>query len=72
LIKLAAFATALADALRERGVTDPTAGLIGEVAIAIFKNSFERWVSASDSGELAPIIRDSLEQLRVATGAAGA
>ncbi len=67
LIKLATLATALADALRQRGVADPTAGLIGEVAIAIFKNSFERWVSASEPSELKRMIRESLDQLRDVT-----
>ncbi len=69
LIKLSALATALAAALRQRGVTDPTAALTGEVAIAIFKVSFERWVAAFDPGGLGPIIRDSLEQLKVVTAA---
>jgi hypothetical protein len=70
LIKLASLATALADALRQRGVTDPTAGLLGEVAIAIFKISFERWVSPSETRDLSTLMRDSLDQLRVISGAA--
>lgn len=68
LIKLASLAAALADALRQRGVTDPTAGLIGEVAIAIFKISFERWVSATASPDLTQLMRDSLSELRAVTG----
>jgi AcrR family transcriptional regulator len=67
LIKLATLAAAVADALRQRGVTDPSAGLIGEVAIAVFKNSFERWVLASEPGDLGPLIRDALERLRAVT-----
>jgi AcrR family transcriptional regulator len=70
LIKLASLATALADALRQRGATDPTAGLLGEVAIAIFKISFERWVSPSETRDLTTLMRDSLDQLRVISGAA--
>lgn len=69
LIKLATLARALAAALGERGVSESNAALIGEVAIAIFKTSFEQWVSASESGDLALMIRDSLEQLRVLTAA---
>jgi AcrR family transcriptional regulator len=69
LIKLATLATALADALRQRGVTDPTAGLIGEVAIAIFKNAFERWVSTSEASDLGHMVREALEQVRDATAA---
>src|ERR1700720_4492885 len=37
LIKLASMASAIADTLRRRGVTDPTAGLTGEAGIAIFR-----------------------------------
>jgi hypothetical protein len=67
LIKLSSLAVALAEALRQRGVGDPTAGLTGEVAIALFKISFERWVSSSEPSDLTQVLRDSLEQLRVVT-----
>jgi AcrR family transcriptional regulator len=69
LIKLAALAVALADALRQRGVADPTAGLTGDVAVAVFKNSFERWVGAPEPIDLTQVIRDSLEQLKAVTSA---
>ena len=67
LIRLASLAGALGEALRQRGVSDPTAGLTGEVAIAIFKVSFERWVYATEPSDLAQVIRDSLDQLRIVT-----
>jgi AcrR family transcriptional regulator len=67
LIKLASLAAALAHALRQRGVTDPTAALTGEVAIAIFKISFDLWVSSSEPRELTQLMRDSLDQLREVT-----
>jgi len=67
LIKLSTLAAALADALRQRGVADPTAALTGEVAIAIFKVSFERWVANSEGSDLARLVRDSLQQLRDVT-----
>jgi hypothetical protein len=35
-------AASVSEALRERGVTDPGTGILGEVAIAIFRISFER------------------------------
>jgi AcrR family transcriptional regulator len=69
LIKLASLAVAMANALRDRGVTDPTAGLTGDVAIAIFKNSFERWVRASGPGDLTQVIHESLNELRAVTSA---
>jgi hypothetical protein len=67
LIKLATLAAALANAHRERGVTDPMAGLTGEVAIAIFKISFEQWVSSVNSRDLSQLIRELLDQLSVVT-----
>ena len=45
LIKLASLASAMADALRRRGVTEPAASLTAEAGVAVFKISFERWVS---------------------------
>jgi AcrR family transcriptional regulator len=65
LIKLSSLAAALAGALRRRGVADSTAALTGEVAIAVFKVSFERWVALPDPSDLAQLIRDALQQLRV-------
>jgi AcrR family transcriptional regulator len=67
LIKLASLATAIGAALRERGVDGPTASLTGEVAVAIFKTAFERWVSAPEGSDLVHVIDDSLEQLRAVT-----
>src|SRR3954467_1434893 len=40
LIKMAHLATALGDALRERGVEDPTARLAAETGIAVFRVAF--------------------------------
>jgi hypothetical protein len=43
LIKLSTLATAVAASLRKRGLAAPTAALVAETGIAIFKNAFERW-----------------------------
>jgi AcrR family transcriptional regulator len=67
LIKLATLASALADALRQRGVADPAASLTAEVAIAVFKIGFERWVAASNERTLPELLRESLEELKVVT-----
>jgi AcrR family transcriptional regulator len=69
LIKLATLGAALAAALRQRGVGDPTAGLTGEIAVAIFKISFERWVNSSDARPLVDVMGDSLDMLKVVTAA---
>ena len=67
LIKLATLASALADALRRRGVTDPSAGLAAEAGIAVFKVAFERWISAANRRDLSQLIRDSFDQLKAVT-----
>ncbi|MDQ6750324.1 MAG: TetR/AcrR family transcriptional regulator [Actinomycetota bacterium] len=69
LVKLASIAAALADTLRKRGVDEPAASLTAEAAMAVFKNAFERWVTAADQRDLPELIRESLEALRaVAAG----
>jgi AcrR family transcriptional regulator len=67
LIKLAALASALAAALRQRGVTDPAASLAAEAGIAVFKIAFERWVSGTGQADLPQLIRESLEELKAVT-----
>jgi AcrR family transcriptional regulator len=69
LIKLAAMATSLADALRRRGIDDPVAGLAAETGVAAFKIAFERWITASDDEDLAATIRATFEQLSAVTAA---
>jgi AcrR family transcriptional regulator len=72
LIKLAALAAALADALRRRGVADPAASLAAEAGIAVFKVAFQRWVDGTDDDDeeaLRRLIKQSLAELKaVAAG----
>ena len=67
LIKLASLASALAGALRRRGVADPAATLTAEAGIAVFKVAFARWVSDGDSLDLQQHIRESLDELQAVT-----
>lgn len=67
LIKLASLASALAEALRRRGVKDPAVALAAETGIAVFKIAFERWVNTSNRRSLPRLIRESLDELRVLT-----
>jgi AcrR family transcriptional regulator len=67
LIKLASLASAMAEALRRRGVTEPAASLTAEAGIAVFRIAFERWVSETDADELPQMIRRSLEALIAVT-----
>jgi AcrR family transcriptional regulator len=72
LIKLASLASAMADALRQRGVRDPTASLAAEAGIAVFKIAFERWINETSQRDLPQLIRESLAQLKaVTTGSEG-
>ncbi len=67
LIKLASLASALADALRRRGVEEPAASLAAEAGIAVFKVAFERWVADTGRQDLPRLIRESLDELGVVT-----
>lgn len=67
LIKLASLSTALAGALRQRGVDDASAGLAAEVGIAIFKIAFRLWVDRTDDRELSEFIGQSFAGLKAVT-----
>jgi AcrR family transcriptional regulator len=67
LIKFASLASALAGALRLRGVADPAATLTAEAGMAVFRVAFARWVSDSDSRDLPQHIRESLDELQAVT-----
>jgi AcrR family transcriptional regulator len=67
LIKLASLASALADALRRRGVEDPAAGLAGEAGIAVFRIAFERWVKATNRQDLPQVINALFDELKAVT-----
>ena len=69
LIKLAALSTAIAEALRQRGVEDPAAALTAEVAIAVFRTAFERWVDETNQNDFPQLVRESLDQLKALTAA---
>jgi AcrR family transcriptional regulator len=69
LIKLASLAAALADTLRQRGISDPAASLTAEAGIAVFRIAFERWVGEADERDLPQLIRESLDELKAVTSA---
>jgi hypothetical protein len=70
LIKLATLAAKIADALRRRGVADPTAALTAEAGIAVFRIAFARWVDDTETRDFGQLIRESLAELRAVTAAA--
>ncbi|WP_217201755.1 TetR/AcrR family transcriptional regulator [Streptomyces buecherae] len=63
LTKLAAMATALADALRRRGVADPAATLAAEAGIATFKVGFELWLAGPEEADVTQVVREALDEL---------
>jgi AcrR family transcriptional regulator len=64
LIKLAALASAVAGALRERGIAEPAASLAAETGVAVFKVAFARWIGDPGQPDLPGIIRESMGDLR--------
>lgn len=71
LLKRAALAEAMADALRERGVPDPTASLAAELGTLALRNALDRWADPADRQDFADVARQELDGLRAATAALG-
>lgn len=67
LIKLASLASALAGALRQRGVSEPAASLTAEAGIAVFKIAFGLWIDGDSERDLPRLIRESLDELKAVT-----
>jgi AcrR family transcriptional regulator len=67
LVKLASLAVSLADALRQRGVSDMASRLAAEAGVAVFKIAFERWIAENNVTPLSDIIRESLAELKAVT-----
>ena len=71
LNKMSSLAGALADSLHKRGVGEPAASLLAEIGIAVFRISFERWVSGPRGRDLRELTRESLGEVRSLTAQAG-
>jgi AcrR family transcriptional regulator len=69
LAKLDDYATAVAAALRRRGVSEPQATLAAESGMTVLRVAMQRWTSGDDDRDLTAIMRDSIAELRaVAAG----
>jgi len=64
LLKLTALASAAADALRRRGVAEPSASLTAEAGIAVFKVAFDQWIDDTKRRDLSHHIRAAVEKLK--------
>src|SRR5260370_40567533 len=60
LIKMASLASAIAEALRRREVSDPAASLTAEAGIAVFRVTFYPWVSKPTNPDLRSRVCESL------------
>jgi AcrR family transcriptional regulator len=65
LIKLATMSSAVAAALCERGVTEPTASLAAQSGIAVFHVGFAQWIDPANTRSFAQIITEALAALKV-------
>ena len=61
--KFAAVTDAIDAALRQRGATSSTAGLLADVGVAIFRTGFGRWVDEPDAATLPNRIREAAAEL---------
>jgi AcrR family transcriptional regulator len=69
--KRAALTEAMTDALRKRGVQEPTAGLAAELGIRAYYNAFARWADPAGRQPLPDLARQELAELRAAMVALG-
>jgi len=69
--KRAALAEAVTDALRKRGVPDPTAALAAELGVRAFFRAFEQWADPASEQTLADLARQDFAELRAAIAALG-
>ncbi|NGN63682.1 TetR family transcriptional regulator [Streptomyces sp. A7024] len=70
LIKLATLGSALAAALRERGIAEPAASLAAEAGMAVFKVAFERWLEDAEEQAFTQHLRDGFAGLKTLTAGA--
>jgi len=69
LAKLADYATAVAAALRQRGVSETQATLAAAAGMTVLRVAIEQWATADDGQDLGKTMRASFKELRaVAAG----
>ncbi len=59
LIKLASIATAVGEALRARGASEPDAELIAQLGLGAFRVAFGQWVATADASPLSELITEA-------------
>ncbi|WP_281384236.1 acyl-CoA-like ligand-binding transcription factor [Lipingzhangella halophila] len=69
LAKMAKLSAAIAQALRERGTSEPAAALAAEAGVAAFRIAFAQWLADPDGHGLGSYIRSAVDDLRRVTAA---
>ncbi len=64
LAKLGAYAAAVAEALRQRGVGEPRATLAADAGMTVLRVSIDRWATGDDDRDLKDILAASVDELR--------
>jgi AcrR family transcriptional regulator len=72
LLKRAALAAGVAEALRQRGVAEPAASLAAEAGVIAFKTAYARWASDPDAPDLPRLIHEAFGQLHAISAPAAA
>jgi AcrR family transcriptional regulator len=62
LSKMASLSTAIADALRGRGLDEAAAALTAQIGIAIFRVAFERWLDESNDRDYPTVVRRAFDE----------
>jgi len=68
LAKLADYAAAIADTLRQRGVGETQATLAAESGMTVLRVAMRRWAGGGHSRDLDAIMRDAIAELRAVAG----
>lgn len=69
LLKAAANAATMTDALRRRGVAEQTAALAAAIGNLAFHHAFVRWIDPAEERDFAAVARQELDGLRAASAA---
>lgn len=69
LLKMSTLSDAAAEALRARGVSEPTATLAAQTGVTIFHVSFQRWIGDDSSGDFRQEVRDTYAQIKALNSA---
>lgn len=64
LLKFAKFTQAMANALKERGITDAEATLAANTGALVFRTAYARWLAEQDEPDLLKLAQDSFSQLK--------